>query len=94
MTTINIPVAASSDDAYENNAGTVTLNGVSVGAQLNNIDEWAGFRFLNVTIPAATINSASMTNRYTPSTARTRTTQPRSPYRPTTFPGALAPPLR
>jgi hypothetical protein len=60
MTTINIPVAASSDDAYENNAGTVTLNGVSVGAQLNNIDEWAGFRFLNVTIPAATINSASM----------------------------------
>lgn len=68
MTTINLQVSASSDDAFENNVGTVTTNGTSM--VFNNAGYWIGYRFLNVTIPqGATINSANL-QYYVTSTTR------------------------
>lgn len=59
MTTLNLQVAASSDDAFEGGGGAVNITGLRI--QVNATGEWAGFRFINVTIPqAATINSAVM----------------------------------
>lgn len=68
MTTINLQVSASSDDAFENAAGTVTINGTTM--VFNNASFWIGYRFLNVTIPqGATINSANL-QYYVTSTTR------------------------
>jgi len=53
-------VAASSDDAQEQ-GGTVTLTGTTIGASLDATTEWAGMRFTNITIPVgATITSAAV----------------------------------
>lgn len=59
MTTINIPIAAGTDDAFEDSTGAVATGSTSSG-QLDAVNEWIGMRFQNVTIPnAATINSAT-----------------------------------
>ena len=58
MTTLNLQVGASSDDAFENAAGTVTLTGVSLN--LNAAGHWAGWRFTSVNIPnSATVTTAT-----------------------------------
>lgn len=57
MTTLNLQVAASSDDARQAATTVVTLNSVSIAMSANGI--WGGLRFLNVTIPpGSTINTA------------------------------------
>lgn len=57
MTTLNLQVAASSDDAREAATTVVTLTGTSIAMSAGTI--WAGLRFLNVTIPpGSTINTA------------------------------------
>jgi len=59
MATVNLQVAQSSDDALENNLGTVTLDGSY--PLLDSALFWVGLRFQNVAIPqGATINSASL----------------------------------
>lgn len=68
MTVLNLQVSASSDDAFENNSGTMSLTGSTV--TFNNAGFWIGYRFLNVTIPnAATINTATL-SYYVTSTTR------------------------
>jgi len=52
---VTYTVAASSDDAQQV-AGTMTLNGTTIGASLDATTDWAGMRWTGVTIPqAATI---------------------------------------
>ena len=59
MTTLNLQVAASSDDAFESAAAAVTLNGLTI--PLAAAGQWGGLRFNNVTIPqGATINTATL----------------------------------
>lgn len=59
MTTLNLQVSASSDDAIENASGSVTLTGTTM--VFNNAAFWIGYRFLSVTIPqGSTINSATL----------------------------------
>lgn len=68
MTTLNLQVSASSDDAFENAVGTVTTNGTTM--VFNNAGYWIGYRFTNVTIPqGATINMATL-SYYVTSTTR------------------------
>lgn len=68
MTTLNLQVSQSSDDAFENAVGTVTINGTSM--VFNNAGYWIGYRFQNVTIPnASTINTATL-SYYVTSTTR------------------------
>ena len=68
MTTLNLQVNQSSDDALENASGGVTINGTSM--TFNNSGFWIGYRFQNVTIPnASTINTATL-SYYVTSTAR------------------------
>lgn len=56
MTTLNLQVGASADDAHEQ-AGVVTIDSGGFTADAEN--EWIGFRFQNVTIPqGAVIESA------------------------------------
>lgn len=60
MTTLNLQVTQSSDDAFEGATGTVTLSGTQIGA-INSAGQWAGVRFQNVTVPnGATITSATL----------------------------------
>lgn len=59
--TLDTLVTASGNDAFQTGT-TVTINGATIGASLDAITEWAGFRFTNITIPAgATIRSAYIT---------------------------------
>ena len=59
MTTLNLQVAASSDDAFESAAAAVTLTNVVI--PLAAAGQWGGLRFNNVTIPqGATINTATL----------------------------------
>ena len=68
MTTLNLQVSQSSDDAFENAVGTVTINGTSM--VFNNAGYWIGYRFQGVTIPnASTINTATL-SYYVTSTTR------------------------
>lgn len=68
ITTLNLQVGASSDDAFENASGTVTINGTTM--VFNNASFWIGYRFTGVTIPqGSTINSATL-QYYVTSTAR------------------------
>ena len=60
MTTLNLQVAASTDDAWQNAAGTVDTTAAIIGT-LSTGNMWAGFRFNNVTVPqGATINTATL----------------------------------
>lgn len=57
MTTLNLQVAASADDAYQASAGTTTINDTYRGT--TNADRYYGSRWQNVAIPrGSTINSA------------------------------------
>lgn len=68
MTTLNLQVSASSDDAFENASGTITLNGTTM--VFNNAGYWIIYRFQNVTIPqGSTINTATL-QYYVTSTTR------------------------
>ena len=59
MTTLNLQVAASADDAFENAASAMTLTGAAIS--LAAAGQWGGLRFLNVTVPnAATVNTATL----------------------------------
>ena len=59
MTTLNLQVSASSDDAFENAASAMTLTGAAI--PLAAAGQWGGLRFLNVTVPnAATVNTATL----------------------------------
>lgn len=59
MTTLNLQVSASSDDANETGAGAVQLTNATI--TLTSTSAWLGFRFLNVTIPrGSTIASATL----------------------------------
>lgn len=59
MTTLNLQVAASSDDAFESAAAAMTLTGLTI--PLAAAGQWGGLRFNNVTIPqGATINTATL----------------------------------
>lgn len=61
----NTTVGASSDDAHESAAGAVNLTAITCIRPKSAMD-WAGARFLNVTIPqGATINTATTTTRVT-----------------------------
>lgn len=56
----NQTIAASADDAQEQ-GGTVTLTGTTIGASLDATTEWVGLRFTNITIPkGSTITSATI----------------------------------
>ena len=69
MTTLNLQVTASTDDAWENAAGTVNTTGATIGT-LSTGNMWGGFRFLNVTVPnAATINAGTQLQVYINSTS-------------------------
>lgn len=58
MATFSVAVAASSDDAQET-GGTVTLTDLAMN--VNGTAQYAGMRFLNVTIPqGSTINTATV----------------------------------
>lgn len=58
MATYSASIAASTDDA-DQASGTVDLTGTTIN--VNGTGQYAGLRFLNVTIPnAATINSATL----------------------------------
>ena len=66
MTTINLQVAASSDDAFQASDASITLNTATI--ILISGSQWAGVRWDGVTVPqAATIVSATA-QFYTPST--------------------------
>lgn len=55
-TTLNLQVGAGADDAWESTTGTVTTTGA---ASIDLPNEWAGFRWQSVTVPAgATIDEA------------------------------------
>lgn len=59
MTTLNIPIAASADDAIEATPAAASVTAASGLSDATN--EWQGLRFVNVTIPSgATINTASV----------------------------------
>jgi hypothetical protein len=63
VTTLNIPISASSDDGSELNTGVVQFTDLNSGAvnSLDSAGKWAALRFLNVTVPkGAVINSASI----------------------------------
>lgn len=61
MATLNIPIAAGTDDATEASNGLVTTTGFNLGNDLDATTEWVGLRFRNVTIPKGSIiNSASI----------------------------------
>lgn len=63
MTAFSTTIAASADDAAES-AGTVTIDGSALNCGATN--QYLGFRFLNVTIPAAsTINTATISVYFT-----------------------------
>ena len=67
MTTLNLQVSASSDDAREASGGAVSITATVM--TMNSGSAWIGWRFLNVTIPqAAVINSATF-QPYVDSTA-------------------------
>lgn len=58
MTTLNLQVAASADDAFEDQTGDTNINATDETS--DQIDEWFGFRWQSVTVPqGATINSAT-----------------------------------
>jgi hypothetical protein len=58
MTSFERQVAESTDDAYQSSVGA-TANVTNVSIVIANADQYAGFRFPNVTIPqGSTINSA------------------------------------
>lgn len=60
MPTINLQVAAGSDDAFEGATGTMNLAASSVGI-ISTLNQWAGVRFMGATVPrGATINSAAL----------------------------------
>lgn len=62
-------VTAGSDDARENTDGSVNLTTVDTANELDDVNEWAGFRFLNMTIPpGATITAAYLRGVPTTST--------------------------
>src|SRR3972149_3272665 len=67
MATLNLQVNASGNDAYENDVGdTLTTSSAEI---CDAVDEFLGFRFLNVTIPnAATVNTAVLQVYITSST--------------------------
>lgn len=48
--TFDTQIAAANDDAFQDAGGTVAINGASLA--LNAANQWAAFRFSNVTIPA------------------------------------------
>ena len=50
MPTLNLQVAASSDDAFENNTGVVSIGFANL-LVIDAVDKWHGYRFTNVTIP-------------------------------------------
>lgn len=59
MATLNLQVAASSDDATEETTGSMYLTETLL--YLNTQDRWSGIRLNNVTIPqGSTINSATL----------------------------------
>lgn len=59
MTTLNLQVGASTDDACEGGGGGMVLTNDNV--YLLSSSDWGGFRFTNVTIPnSATIDSATL----------------------------------
>jgi hypothetical protein len=59
VTTLNLQVAASADDADEDNGGNVNITHNYV--YLLGTDDWVGFRFQSVTIPSgATIDAATL----------------------------------
>lgn len=58
MATLNLQIAAGSDDAYEN-TGTVTTGDLQSGI-VDSSAEWIGLRFQNVTIPAGSTISAAV----------------------------------
>lgn len=59
MTTLNLQVAASADDAHEGGGGVMNLTNAVV--YIYDSSYWGGVRFQNVTVPqAATINSAPL----------------------------------
>lgn len=61
MATLDIPIIQSADDATESATGAVITTGNTVSNDLDNIDEWAGLRFQNITIPqGSVINSATL----------------------------------
>lgn len=61
MATLNIPIAASEDDASEDLESIVSTTGSALGNALDSTLEWVGLRFRAVTIPpGAVINSASI----------------------------------
>lgn len=68
MTTLNLQVGASTDDAFENAAGTTTTNGAAIGA-LTTGNMWAGFRFQNVAAPQAASVSVATFSPYVNSTS-------------------------
>lgn len=49
MTTLSLAIGASADDADESTAGTVVINGVTLGASLDNTAEYVGLRFTGLT---------------------------------------------
>jgi len=58
MTTLNLQVAASADDAFENAAGAVTTNGTAIGT-LSTGNMWAGFRWAVAAPQGVTVSSAT-----------------------------------
>lgn len=68
MTTIDVSVGASEDDAAETSAGAVVITGTTL-ANCDDANEWNGFIFGGITIPAgATIDVAYMTLHWPTST--------------------------
>jgi hypothetical protein len=66
VTTLNLAVGASADDAFENPSAT-SINGTT--ALVDNTDEFAGWRWQNVTIASgSTVNSAILSVRITATT--------------------------
>ena len=62
MTVLNLgTIAAVADDAFESTTGDCQTNVSGSVANVDNVDEWNGFRWDNVTVPAgATINSCTL----------------------------------
>lgn len=66
MTTLNLQVGASTDDAREN-SGAVGLTAAT--ANINGINQKLGFRWTNVTVPNAATVSSAIASFYVTSTA-------------------------
>lgn len=65
MTVLNLQVTASTDDARQNG---VTMDLTAANIVVNATDNWAGLRFLNVTIPKNSTISAATLQLYSPDT--------------------------